>query len=117
MEDDALKHRDRARQPALTARDGGRDRPGRRIYAARFMGDRLYLVTFRETDPFFVIDLSDPARPSLAGELKLPGFSNYLHPYDATHIIGVGKTANFGAVKLSPLRCLRYHETRAGGQR
>ncbi len=75
--------------------------PDERIYAARFMGDRLYLVTFRETDPFFVIDLSDPARPSLAGELKLPGFSNYLHPYDATHIIGVGKTANFGAVKLS----------------
>jgi inhibitor of cysteine peptidase len=75
--------------------------PDERIYAARFMGDRLYLVTFRETDPFFVIDLSNPAHPALAGELKLPGFSNYLHPYDATHIIGVGKTANFGAVKLS----------------
>ncbi|MBP1929468.1 putative secreted protein with C-terminal beta-propeller domain [Methanolinea mesophila] len=75
--------------------------PGERIYATRFMGDRLYLVTFMQTDPFFVVDLSDPAHPALAGELKLPGFSNYLHPYDATHIIGVGKTANFGAVKLS----------------
>jgi inhibitor of cysteine peptidase len=75
--------------------------PGERIYATRFMGDRLYLVTFMQTDPFFVVDLSDPVHPALAGELKLPGFSNYLHPYDATHIIGVGKTANFGAVKLS----------------
>jgi inhibitor of cysteine peptidase len=75
--------------------------PDERIYATRFMGDRLYMVTFRETDPFFVVDLSNPAHPALVGTLKLPGFSNYLHPYDATHIIGVGKTANFGAVKLS----------------
>ena len=75
--------------------------PDERIYATRFMGERLYMVTFRETDPFFVVDLSNPAHPALVGTLKLPGFSNYLHPYDAAHIIGVGKTANFGAVKLS----------------
>jgi len=75
--------------------------PDERIYATRFMGDRLYMVTFRETDPFFVIDLSNPAEPVLAGMLKLPGYSDYLHPYDSSHIIGVGKTASWGSVKLS----------------
>lgn len=75
--------------------------PGERIYATRFMGVKLYMVTFRETDPFFVIDLSDPVHPSIAGKLKLPGFSDYLHPYDDSHIIGVGKASASGAVKLS----------------
>ncbi|KAF1079066.1 beta-propeller domain-containing protein [Methanogenium sp. MK-MG] len=65
--------------------------PDERIYAARFIGDRLYLVTFKQMDPFFVIDLSDPKRPAVLGELKLPGYSDYLHPYDDTHIIGIGK--------------------------
>lgn len=75
--------------------------PNERIYAARFMGDRLYLVTFRETDPFFVIGLSDPARPKILGELKIPGYSSYLHPYDATHIIGIGKDSLSGPVKIA----------------
>ncbi len=75
--------------------------PGERIYATRFMGDRLYMVTFLEIDPFFVVDLADPHNPSLAGKLKLPGFSNYLHPYDSSHIIGVGKASTWGPVKLS----------------
>jgi uncharacterized secreted protein with C-terminal beta-propeller domain len=61
-----------------------------RIYSARFMGDRAYLVTFRQIDPFFVLDLSDPADPKVAGELKIPGYSSYLHPYDADHVIGLG---------------------------
>jgi len=60
------------------------------IYSARFMGDRLYLVTFKRMDPFFVIDLSTDT-PKVLGELKLPGFSNYLHPYDDTHVIGIGR--------------------------
>lgn len=60
------------------------------IYSARFMGDRLYLVTFERIDPFFVIDLSEDD-PKVLGELKLPGYSNYLHPYDENHVIGVGK--------------------------
>lgn len=64
--------------------------PGESIYAARFMGDRLYLVTFRQTDPFFVVDLSSD-QPKVLGELKLPGFSNYLHPYDVNHVIGIGR--------------------------
>lgn len=64
--------------------------PGESIYATRFVGDTCYLVTFRQTDPFFVIDLSDPTNPTVLGELKIPGYSTYLHPYDETHVIGIG---------------------------
>jgi uncharacterized secreted protein with C-terminal beta-propeller domain len=65
--------------------------PEERIYSARFMGDRCYLVTFRQVDPFFVIDLKDPTSPKVLGQLKIPGFSSYLHPYDEKHVIGIGK--------------------------
>ena len=64
--------------------------PEERIYSARFMGDKLYLVTFKQVDPFFVIDLSTNT-PKILGELKIPGFSNYLQPYDENHIIGIGR--------------------------
>lgn len=60
------------------------------IYSARFMGDRLYLVTFERIDPFFVIDLSEDD-PKVLGELKLPGYSTYLQPYDENRVIGIGK--------------------------
>jgi len=73
--------------------------PGERIYSARFMSDRCYLVTFKQVDPFFVIDLSNPTEPKVLGYLKIPGFSGYLHPYDENHIIGIGKQDN--NVKLS----------------
>lgn len=65
--------------------------PGEKIYSARFMGDILYLVTFRQTDPLFVIDLSLPEDPVVLGKLKIPGYSDYLHPLDRTHLIGIGK--------------------------
>ena len=65
--------------------------PDERIYSTRFLGDRLYMVTFKRVDPLFVIDLSDPQNPEVLGELKIPGFSDYLHPYDEDHIIGIGK--------------------------
>jgi len=65
--------------------------PGEQIYSVRFMGNRAYMVTFRQIDPFFVLDLSDPAAPRIAGKLKLPGYSDYLHPYDENYIIGLGK--------------------------
>lgn len=68
--------------------------PGERIYSARFMGERCYLVTFKQVDPFFVIDLSEPSSPAILGYLKIPGYSSYLHPYDEDHIIGVGKEGN-----------------------
>jgi uncharacterized secreted protein with C-terminal beta-propeller domain len=67
--------------------------PGEQIYSTRFMSDRLYLVTFKKVDPLFVIDLKDPTAPKVLGKLKIPGYSNYLHPYDETHIIGLGKEA------------------------
>jgi len=65
--------------------------PGEQIYSARFLGSRGYLVTFKKIDPFFVIDLTNPSSPSILGKLKIPGYSDYLHPYDENHIIGVGK--------------------------
>ncbi|MBA7502638.1 hypothetical protein ES706_01231 [subsurface metagenome] len=67
--------------------------PGERIYSARFIGSRAYLVTFKKVDPLFVIDMEDPNNPRVLGELKIPGYSDYLHPYDETHLIGVGKDA------------------------
>ena len=63
--------------------------PGERIYAARFMGNRLYLVTYRNMDPLFVISLKNN-KIKVLGELKIPGYSQYLHPYDDNHIIGIG---------------------------
>ncbi len=72
---------------------------GERIYSVRFIGDKGYIVTFRQIDPFFVIDLNNPAEPKVAGELKIPGYSSYLHPFDENHVIGLGKENN--TVKLS----------------
>jgi uncharacterized secreted protein with C-terminal beta-propeller domain len=72
---------------------------GERIYSVRFMGDKGYIVTFRQIDPFFIIDLSNSAEPKVAGELKIPGYSSYLHPFDENHVIGLGKENN--TVKLS----------------
>ncbi len=65
--------------------------PDERIYSARFMGEKAYLVTFRKIDPLFVIDMSNPENPTVLGKLKIPGYSDYLHPIDETHLIGVGK--------------------------
>ncbi len=65
--------------------------PGEKIYSVRFMGDRGYMVTFKKVDPLFVFDLKDPNKPAILGELKIPGYSDYLHPYDENHVIGFGK--------------------------
>jgi inhibitor of cysteine peptidase len=67
--------------------------PGETIYSVRFMGERGYIVTFKTVDPLFVLDLKDPRQPRIAGELKIPGYSDYLHPLDEDHIIGFGKDA------------------------
>ncbi|MCK9439097.1 MAG: beta-propeller domain-containing protein [Patescibacteria group bacterium] len=66
---------------------------GERIYSVRFMGDKAYIVTFKQVDPLFSIDLKDPYNPKVLGELKIPGFSNYLHPYSNNVLIGFGKDA------------------------
>ena len=65
--------------------------PGEKIYSVRFMGKKAYIVTFRTVDPLFVIDLSKPENPTVLGALKIPGYSDYLHPYDENHVIGFGK--------------------------
>jgi hypothetical protein len=66
---------------------------GEQIFSTRFIGDRGYVVTFRQTDPLFVIDLADPADPHLVGELHIPGFSNYLFPLDDDHLFSIGRDA------------------------
>ncbi len=65
--------------------------PGEKIYSVRFMGDRAYMVTFKKVDPLFVIDLKDSSKPQILGALKIPGYSDYLHPYDENHVMGFGK--------------------------
>jgi len=66
---------------------------GEKIYSVRFMGKKGYMVTFKKTDPLFTFDLSNPKEPKVLGELKIPGFSDYLHPISENLIIGVGKNA------------------------
>ena len=68
--------------------------PDERIYSARFMGDTGYFVTFRETDPLFSVDLSDPTDPKIMGELKITGFSSYLHGYSDELLLGIGREIN-----------------------
>lgn len=64
--------------------------PGERIYSVRFMDKKGYVVTFKEVDPLFALDLSNPQAPKVTGQLKIPGFSNYLHPYSENILIGIG---------------------------
>lgn len=64
---------------------------GERIFSARFLGDVGYLVTFRQVDPLFAIDLSDPENPTVLGELKIPGFSDYMHPLANDHLLTIGR--------------------------
>jgi uncharacterized secreted protein with C-terminal beta-propeller domain len=73
---------------------------GERIYSARFIEDKGYVVTFKQVDPFYVLDLSDPMNPAKAGELKIPGYSSYLHPITKDKILGIGQENNKVKVSL-----------------
>jgi hypothetical protein len=73
---------------------------GERIYAVRYFGPTAYVVTFRETDPLYTVDLSDPAAPKVTGELKIPGYSAYLHPAGDGRLIGVGQEADLSGQRL-----------------
>ena len=66
---------------------------GESLYSARLLDDIGFAVTFRQIDPFYVLDLSDPTNPTVSGELKIPGFSTYLHPIDADYVLGIGQDA------------------------
>ena len=68
--------------------------PDERIYSVRYTGNKMYMVTFKQVDPLFVIDLSDPSAPKELGQLKIPGFSNYMHPYSDNLMIGIGMQAS-----------------------
>ncbi len=68
--------------------------PGERIYSVRFLGDKGYIVTYRQIDPLFVLDLTDPESPAVVGELKVPGFSNYLHPISEDLLLGIGQATD-----------------------
>ena len=63
---------------------------GETMYSSRFIGDKVYFVTYKTMDPLFVVDISDETLPKVLGKLKIPGYSTYLHPYDDTHLIGIG---------------------------
>lgn len=63
---------------------------GEKMYSTRFLGEKAYMVTYKNTDPLYVIDLSNPKEPMVLGKLKIPGYSTYLHPYDENHLIGIG---------------------------
>jgi len=81
--------------------------PGERIYSVRFMGDRAYMVTFKQIDPLFAIDLKDPYNPKVLGKLKIPGYSDYLHPYSENILIGLGKDTEIseqGRVRTAGLK-------------
>jgi hypothetical protein len=71
--------------------DTGPLAPGETVRSARFVGDTGYVVTFRQVDPLFVIDVADPTEPTVLGELKIPGFSEYMHPLDEDHLLTVGQ--------------------------
>jgi len=71
--------------------DAGPIAPGEQLYSTRYVGDKAYVVTWHVTDPLFVIDLTEPTQPKVLGELKIPGFSEYMHPLDDTHLLTIGR--------------------------
>ncbi len=75
--------------------------PGEDLKAVRFIDDQAYVVTFEQVDPLFVIDLADPRNPRITGELKIPGFSSYLHPMEAGRLFGIGQGDTWNTGKLS----------------
>jgi len=70
------------------------------VYATRFLGDRGYVVTYRQIDPLFVVDLADPAAPKIAGALHLPGYSNFLYPMPDHHLLAIGQEADSNGLEL-----------------
>lgn len=87
-----LKEAGNSRLASVSVIDGI-GKPGEQLYAARFLGNRAYLVTFRITDPLYVVDLSNQEKPRIAGELEIEGYSDYLHPISETLVLGIGKDA------------------------
>ncbi len=89
--------------------------PGEQMYSARFMGDMAYLVTYKRMDPLFVIGLTQPTRPIVLGQLNVTGVSDYLQPYDGTHLIGIGQSGTDvaweNAVRFTGLKISLFNVT------
>src|SRR5438477_1452823 len=89
--------------------------PGEQIYSARFVGDKGYLVTYKRTDPHFVIALKDPFRPAVLGQLDVTGVSDYLQPYDEMHLVGIGQAGTDvaweNAVRFTGLKISLFNVT------
>ena len=83
---------------------------GERIYSVRFAGAVGYMVTFRQVDPLYTLDLSDPAAPAVHGELKIPGYSDYLHPIDSGTLLGVGRAGNEAGALTGAEACALQRE-------
>lgn len=79
-----------------------------RVYSSRFMGETAYFVTFEQTDPLFSVDLSDPEHPKIIGKLKLPGFSDYLHPYGDGLLLGIGMDMDEAGVTNNGVKVSMY---------
>lgn len=84
---------------------------GERVYSVRFMGDTAYFVTFRQTDPLFSADLSDPHNPKILGELKIPGFSEYMYPYGNGLLLGFGMDADENTGRTKDLKLSMFNIT------
>ena len=82
--------------------------PGEDLYSCRFMEDYAYFVTFRQVDPLFTADLRDPENPKLVGELKIPGFSEYMHPYDDGLLLGLGSDADENTGRVGNLKLTMF---------
>lgn len=82
-----------------------------RVYAARFIGNYVYFITYRQTDPLFVADISDPTKPKILGELKVTGFSEYLHPWDENHILGIGYGDSVSGQNGRPIKLVMFDVT------
>ncbi len=87
---------------------------GERVYSARFVGDTGYFVTFRQVDPLFTVDLSDPQKPEVLSELKIPGFSQYLHPYGEGLLFGLGRNADEKSGKADFLKLSMFDTSDPG---
>lgn len=84
---------------------------GERVYSVRFMGDTAYFVTFRQTDPLFSADLSDPENPKILGQLKIPGFSEYMYPYGDGLLLGFGMDADENTGRTKDLKLSMFNIT------
>jgi uncharacterized secreted protein with C-terminal beta-propeller domain len=87
-------------------------KPNDGLYGVRFVGDRAYAVTFRQVDPLYVLDLSNPADPRIAGELEIPGFNEFLHPVTENLLLGLGSEAGLATMELFDVSQIEHPQSR-----